>query len=285
MSIKCYIPSKNRAFQCDALLNSLERNAPGLFRPYVVYRTSNDKYLQGYKLLINRWADKVYFTREEDDQHSQRAFYHFLELDLYSNNIIGLFADDCLFYSKTNIYKEEIEHQFYDQRLWSFSFRIGQNVSQHNYISSTPNKKPIDYYEEGKFLYWNFREGFNSIWESSFSFPFGFDGCLYRAKDLLFLANGENFGSIATWEHFICRNNRLDLLPNRKYMISPLYSTVFCQQINNANGNGLTNKGYRRTLEELNQVYLDGYIIDFDSMDFSNINSTHQEIPFNVKKL
>jgi hypothetical protein len=199
--------------------------------------------------------------------------------------VVCLFADDCIFYRKNSLTKYDILKEFSDECIWSFSFRIGKNVSQHDYISGRPNKPPLEHWEYTDILVWNFRKGFSDMWESSFSFPFGFDGCCYRSSDLLFLANEKDFGGISQWEHFVCRNDRLNLLSSRQYMACPVQSTVFCQQINHTHNRGLTNKGYRRSLEELNQAYLDNHIVSLESMNFSDIRSTHQEIRFDLQRI
>jgi hypothetical protein len=49
---------------------------------------------------------------------------------------------------------------------------------------------------------------------------------------------------------------------------------------NIVNTNGLTHKS---DVKELNKNYLNGSVIDLESMDFSNIIGCHQEIEFKYK--
>lgn len=275
MSVNIFIPSKDRACQLHILLESLQCNAPGLFKSTVLYKASNNVFRDGYNKLMERFPN-VRWTYEYD---STKQFYHFLR----ENEIVGLFADDCIFYRKTDIEEYKIRHYLNELFLWSFSFRHGQNVSVNDYISGRLNKLPKEYFIEDGFLQWNYREGFSNLWESSFSFALGFDGCFYRSDNLLFLTEGNDFGGITNWENFICHNGRFDLVED-DWMVSPQFSCVFAQQINNTHERSLTSKGYRRNLKELNDLYLDDYVIDLDSMDFSNVSSTHDEIPFAMRK-
>lgn len=281
--IPCFIPSKDRACQADLLLQSLERNASGLFDPWVFYTGSNEEYRKGYEILKDKWKRKdVWFIPEVN---SEKQFYKWLELHDYienGNGLVGLFADDCIFYKNTTITKQDIYHWFKNPSLFTFTFRLGQNISIKDYVVNEPAKKPNMYFGIENALWWYYES--LDFWQLH-GFAVGFDGYIYRPKDLLDLSERKSFGGIATWERFICKQFQ-EKGSDRKMMASPQCSEVFVQQINTTHNLGHRTTGQvNLTTQELNDLWLDGYEINLDSFDWSvTPNCTHGEKSFGFQQ-
>lgn len=276
--IKIFIASKDRACQLDLLLRSIELNAPGMFEPTVFYTYSNGEYGLGYLKLIDKYKDKCNFILENNN--AKDTLYDFLRT---SNDVVGLFTDDCVFYRKAEFDESNIRYFLSADQVWSFNLRVGLNIKVLDYVKGLACPHPPVFITCGdKFISWDYR--FTDKFQSYFAFPTPFDGCFYNSQDLLNLADGGDFDRIIFWERLICHNGRQQLM-NKNMIVAPAQSNVFAQQINSSHEYGhYTNHTFNMSLNKLNCEFLNDKIIDMDSMDFSNVNSCHMEISFNFKE-
>jgi hypothetical protein len=281
--IPAFIPSKDRASQLLLLLESLEKNAPGLFLPHVMYKGSNQKFIDGYEIIKNTQAGKIAVWVEEDRADGERQFYEFLEENAAKDELICLFSDDCIFYRSTNLTEDRIYGMMGDSGIWTFTFRLGMNISIKDYVTGEKCKLPEYIGHCGEYILWNWDK--INFWDM-FGFVVGFDGYIYRAKDLLELSDKSSYQNrICFWEHMICQKFQ-QKGSIRKYMAAPLISNVFVQQINTVHAYGhRSNHAFNLSAQELNQRLFDGQKIDINSIDFSRVNCTHGELPFLMKAL
>src|SRR4051812_39985885 len=192
--IPIFIPSKDRACQLDLLLRSIQKNCPGVFRPYVMYTSSGDNYTEGYTRAIEKHGDWVDFVPENN---AEEQFYGFLK---NSNDVVGLFTDDCIFYRKAEFDESDIRYFLDIKNIWAVHLRLGLNITVVDYVRIKPCPQPnYNICPNDKFICWDYR--FTDRFESYFAFPTPFDGSLYNSADLLNLANGGAFGKIILWEH------------------------------------------------------------------------------------
>ena len=275
MSINCFIPSMDRALQLNLLLDSLEKNIPGVFSPYVMYKSSTTDFDKGYQIVIDKWinrSDKIEFELE---YNCVEQFYGFLESN--KDKLVCLFSDDCIFYRQSRINENVLKNIFKNENLFSFTFRLGKNITVKNYVWHENMQLPDIYHLWGKVRAWDRTK--LDFWQLH-GFSVGFDGYVFRANDLLKLAEYKSFDKICLWEHMICRQF-LEKGSPRNLMASPHNSEVFVQQINVVHGMPHNStRRFNKTTKELNEVLLSGKEIDLDSMDFSNTNCTHGEIPW-----
>lgn len=275
MSIKCYIPSKNRACQLDLLLQSFLKNTNDLFEPTIVYTYSSDDFSKGYDLFRKEWPD----LNIQYEYDSQEQFYQFLEKN--ENDLIALFTDDSIFYRSSTVSEQELRFRFTNPNLFTFTYRLGLNITVKDYVINEPAWQPDTLQCWENVVAWDYNK---LPFEQLHGFTVGFDGYIFRAKDLLELSERQSFGGIATWENFICRKFKEKGF-QRNLMASPFASEVFVQQVNITHRLGHRSSGqFYASLHDLNQAWLNGYEIDIDSMNFSNVVCTHGEIPFSVRK-
>ncbi len=273
--INCYIPSKDRPAQCDLLLRSLRENAPFL-QPTVVYAFSNCSFEAGYDKLIEKHPE-VTFIYERNAEDSENLFYRFLEEN--TNDLVCLFADDCIFFRHTNVDEDYLRSLFQYENLWTFTYRLGRNITVRDYTTNRSAKFPDSYAYNDYHLMWDWRS--MDFWDM-FGFAVGFDGYVYRAQDLLTLSERSSFGRICFWEGMICCKFN-NAPPEQKMMTCPTQSTVFVQQINTTHDFAYHTTGkFNISCKQLNDEWLQGKEIDLLSMDFSQVNCTHGEIPFNT---
>lgn len=243
-----------------------------------MYTSSNNNYAEGYTRAIDRHKDFASFVPESN---TEEQFYGFLK---NSNDVVGLFTDDCIFYRRAEFSESDIRWFLGIENIWAIHLRLGLNITVVDYVRSKPCPQPnYNICPNDKFICWDYR--FTDKFESYFAFPTPFDGSFYNGSDLLSLANNGNFNQMILWENMICNNGRQQLM-NKNIIVAPLQSHVVAQNINSSHSYGLRSKNWCNiSLEELNNRYLDNQIIDIDSMDFSNIRSAHDEIRFSYKKI
>ncbi len=281
MSINLFCPSRDRACQLQCMLSSLNKNAPNLFIPHVMYTYSNDNFKAGYEKLKNSIDKMTVVFQEEYNAYDQ--FTGFLKN--YKNHpVVCLITDDSIFYRPT-VFTEEKIHEFLSQDdVWAIHGRLGVNITITDYVT---NKKLIQpqyqISESAKFIKWDYRYGPDKF-DSYFAFPSPFDGSIYRANDLLNLLGDSSFAKIILYEHEICNNGNQQKI--EKYnIIAPYLSEVVSMQYNSAHSYGFRSNGNMNvSLDELNKRYLMGEIIDFDNMCFDNVNCAHGEIKFSFIK-
>ena len=69
-------------------------------------------------------------------------------------------------------------------------------------------------------------------------------------------------------------------------MASPKHSLIVGMDYNkviNVHNNG--GAKFRADEKGLNDLYLKDFVIDFDSMNFSEMESSHEEVPFKLRKI
>lgn len=282
--IKAYIPSCNRACQVHLLLESMQKNAPGIFQPVVNYTYTNESFKKGYELLQNSEIGQ-----KCEWQH--RTIYG-LDFKSFLNNnhgdLVAHFVDDMIYYRKTNIKEDDVRNIFRALPVWCFNLRVGLNIHITDYQLGTKISPPSDYtLLDNKYMVWNFMEQNGSMWDSYFNFEGCVDGFIFPAKNILWLLRNEDWSAIETpmhYERLSCHNGERRK-HNNNLMASPLLSEVFAQH-----GTSVFNDNHRSirnsfSVNELNDMYLNGYIIDIDNMNLTNINCAHDEIPYNMKRL
>jgi len=269
--IECFIPSKDRAAQLDLLLTSLSANAPNLFEVTVSYTYSNTEFARGYDLLRQRWP---YVTFVYEDNPAG-IFYDWLNHT--DGPLISFFADDCIFYRKTQITDNDLYKLFTDPDLWTFTFRLGQNITIQDYCTNSSAERPSGFDIKGNILTWPYKQVRP---DHSFGWPVGIDGYVWRKNQLQDLLAGEDFGNINWLEGLMLRKFREK--PSNEWIVGcPLHSEVCVQQINVVHDRPHhTVRHFNVSLKELNDRFLAGETIDLSSMDFSGINCTHGEIPW-----
>ncbi len=235
---------------------------------------SNENFHAGYDRIVNEFPNVKFMI----ERNAKEQFYEFL--NNYKNSQVGLFTDDCVFYRETQTNEFEINKFLSDESVNCFTFRLGLNTTLQDYVTNKRVDLPKNYeIIDNKFMKWNWRQ-YTHKHDSNFGFPNAFDSHIYQAEYLLWLSDGGHFDGILYFEGMICNNGR-DALHSKDYMVSPLHSEVFVQQINSTHNLGLhTNHTWNVSKEELNQRYVDGQIISLESMDVSNIQGAHNEVRF-----
>ncbi len=266
--------------QLRCLLDSIECNCPDVFEYYILFKATSDNFMEGYALLQQQRLTPHIYWLHENEKDSHKQFYDFIS----SVKHYAMFMDDCVFYRELSASASDLLSLFTED-VWCLSLRLGLNTTLQYYVTGQ-QQASLSGYEtikvgETNFIKWNFKQ---RSWMENYGFFYGCDGIIYNSKAVLEISERKPFDCIRHFES-IMTNQRNASRIKENYMIAPEQSSVFCQSYNCTHPDGQQAFRFYHSLEELNNRFLAGEVIDVDSMDTSHIVSCHEEIPFRFKKL
>ena len=273
------ILSKNRASQLRLLLESIKLNAPNLFSEIkILYTSTDDKFDEGYKKLINEEIlNNIVWQREND---FVQDFLQSLR-DCKTEYICGI-VDDCVIYKRLASTPQQIIDSF-DEDVFCFSLRLGLNTTMQFYLD--PKRKILleDFQQSGFFIRWNWKEWADTL---NYGYPISLDGHIFRTKELSDLSHSFEFEYLRQWEGVLagqCREKT-----ERDKMIAYKQSVLFSIPANCVQDPPLiAGQIHEFTEEKLNDLYLEGTVIDLGALEFAfqNVKWSHNEVPFFFKEL
>jgi hypothetical protein len=166
--------SFDRPLQLYALLESIEKYVKGISEEHVIYRSSNDKFEQGYAIVKARFP-KVIFHRQGDNPRAD-----FKPLTLKASfqcpaQYILFAVDDIVVKDTVDITECIKAMEQYD--AYGFFLRLGKDLSE---CYSMNQKQPLPpFQEQGGVMIWQFNTG---KWD--WLYPNTVDMTLYRKKDI-----------------------------------------------------------------------------------------------------
>lgn len=266
--INAIIFSKDRAAQLRLLLYSIQKNAPKAFNLNVIYTSSSQNFKNGYEKVIGEFSSVCNFIEQSDN--FKEDVLNLLNSD---SEFSCFFTDDDIIYKPfdVEVVKNSIKA---DDDVFCFSLRLGTNVT-FCYTMNTENVLK-NYDDLGELIKWNW-----SLHYLDFGYPLSVDGHVFRTKDILKLTRKVSFTNPNLFEGNL---QIFDTFPKEK-MVS-FKSNVLVNTPNNIVNSTHPNRhsaDFGISVEKLNSDYLEGKIIDLESMDFTNIIGCHQEIEFKYK--
>lgn len=276
-AIRLFIPSKDRACQLDALLQSLEDHCPGLFMPYIIWKASNESYFAGYCKVLKKFEDVIAF-HEKNIHDDFMTFLKVCHCGRYSD-VFCMATDDCIFYRPCSIEPEDVNFAM-DDETFCFSFRLGLNTIVQDY-STGRLQPPLSYYDEtySKYIKWHWKSHNPT---DNYGYCAGQDFCCYRATDLLQLLDFP-FNNLRHVESVLSTEKRIHIM--KEWMASPRESCAVNIPCNNMQEPFISNPAlYQVSPEDLNRRYLDGETIILSDVYNAKIVGCHQNIPIRTGK-
>ena len=286
--MKIFCPSKNRACQLHALVESIKHFCPNLETDiHVLYTADNKFYNDGY----NRFAKLNPSVKMEYEACFESDFSYYLKDNATAN--IMLLTDDCVFYRNYAGENRDIENLL-DSKTWCFSFRLGLNTTTQWYRTGQQQTSldvlgyeyfGEDYSDSRKQSYikwnWKIRPHFEN-----YGYLMSWDGVIYKGADLLHLSNQFSYYNPRTFEDRATKRPEIRNNISKKYMIAPEISCLFVNTINAVQEEGVPfGEKYTCSVEELNQRYLDGEVIDISAFEGLELSGSHDEIPLTFRKI
>lgn len=274
--------SKDRPAQLQLLLESIQRHEVNhLFSMItVLYLASDSDYEVGYREVYHNFENnplRVYLIPQ----------MHFTEdllrlTDTYPASKFTCFmTDDDVLYRDINITYQKLEDMFdTNPELLTFSLRLGSNTYIQDQYTQSHVSFPKEFTVADNTITWNWT--LVPRW-TNFAYPLSVDGHIFRTNEI---------GQIIQNTHDITNPNSLEGNWQPQAYKYGLFMSCFNKSV-------LVNNPVNRVQEvccnqagnyygisskEMNEKFLDGYVIDYDAMDFSNIIGCHQEIEVKWKK-
>lgn len=266
------------------LLNSIRINSNNLFKPYILYKASNNDFLEGYNKLQQETSNWFDIDWIEENYDLKTEFLKFLYLSDDDSQLCCLTTDDCIVYRPTDLNFDDIQDAFCRvPKLASYSFRLGYNTIIQNHRTGEHQEQLIAKNLNDKIIYWNSNH-YNPY--SNYGYIYGMDFSSYRSKDLIKITEQfEELPNFRAWEGCLSNPTRQTLRKDIYMMASEKQSLVVNFPLNAVQEEAYGTTPLRVvTPEELNSRYLAGEVIDLRSFDFSNVIGAHQEFNFKFKK-
>ncbi len=262
--INSIVFSKDRAQQLRLLLDSIKKNAPGIFNINVLYKASNTEFKKGYiKLISENFIPSINWVEETEFKNQT---INLLNSDYeYS----CFFTDDDIIFKNVN--EKVIIDEMQDEETLCFSLRLGANVNKCYTMSCDNVLIPLE--KNSVTVKWDWTKHV-----LDFGYPFSVDAHVFRKKDILPLAKAIGFHNPNMFEGNL---QIFDEYPKEK-MVSFVHNVMVNSPSNIVNDTHPNRKGeqFGISAEELNKKYLNGEIINYDAIDFTQIHGCHQELSF-----
>lgn len=282
--ITTLIFSKDRACQLDFLIRSLNRHAEGKMQLNILYAFSDSGFESGYKKLIEKFPEINFI-------HQTSFKADVINIISKAKKYACFLTDDDVMFGDFDVSMDDVESLFEEINPMSLSLRLGRNtIVQDPYldlIATMPRNITIF---EDKFMVWDIKsvsnfeieiidnQIYNRYYACNFAMPVSLDGHLYKKKYLLPILKNISY---------YCPNSMeiaMSKAPIRLYPTSmlscPLHSIVVNSPNNKIQDTVGTMAGEKFSLpvEELNQQFLEGKVLDLDRIYDFDIRGCHQEL-------
>jgi hypothetical protein len=189
----------------------------------------------------------------------REAFAHTVMGWLATNDRIAFHTDDDIFYATATLPPAVAEHDDV------FTMRLGKNTT---YCHPADREQQVP----DPFWQWRWKDG-----DGDFGYPLSLNGTIYNSADLLPLLDFDFANPTDLEAGLAARADRF----GPQWMKAGAHSCVVSLPHNRVSMSGGARAGSNPawTPQALLDLYLDGYRIDLDQMDFSNITAAHQEVP------
>jgi len=267
--IELIIFSYNRASQLRLLLESIKINANNLFKINIIYKSSNDKFKDGYdKLIQEKIIEDINWVKESIFQDDVKNVFK-----TTNKKYMCFFTDDDVLFK--NIDFEEIDKSLKKEEIFCFSLRLGQNTTRC-YTMNTDNVLVVKK-EYKNTITWDWTKHY-----LDYNYPLSVDGHIFRTEEIHKLIRKIRFNnpnsleaSLQMFEYF----PREEMEAFKENVLVGVPVNIVNTEFNNLNG-----LKYPIDTETLNKKYLEGYYIDYNKLNFSNIIGCHQEIEYKFNR-
>lgn len=264
MSINIIIFSKDRPMQLELFIRSFNKYVKD-YNKYIInilYTYSNDNFKSGYNKLINMDYTNVNFIRESNFKPD------LIKLVDESVDFTVFFVDDIVFKNNFNFYDNQMGVFKNDNEILCRSLRLHPNLTYCYPMELKITKHPN--FLENNIFYWKDGQG-------AYGYPMSVDGNIFRTREILPFVRRLDYRNPNSFEGVMAVNNLSIpkmICYNKSIIVNNPCNIV---QINNSNVHGNVD------INELNNKFLDDYIISLNNFDGIENTSCHQEIEINFE--
>jgi len=283
--ISALILSKDRPCQLHLLLESIQRNTSNLFDITVIYDASGEEMENGYDFT------KRYFHFKNKSGHvfpikwkrrqSENITLEILSCLSTGRNLTCLLNDSNVFINEPSSYKDII-NLFETQLLSTLSLRLGNNTIIQNPYDA--DSYFIDKPQGGDFLYDKYM-----VWDptkiepyTNFGMPFSINGHVYYTDFLAHSILDVEIEDFQDFETLMQKKLYDGFIKNTPSLMASLeYSAVIHNSNQKVSDEERSELGI--SLEDINERYLGGMLIDYEHFDFTHISKPFQDFILKFK--
>ena len=270
MLLNVIIFSKDRAMQLDLLLQSILLNFNVEdYKLNILYKASNDEYNRGYNMIRDLYPQ---FTYKKEESFKEDL------LSLFNESKYTIFlTDDDIIYQSFKLNNDELHNIFMLTNANCFSLRLGLNTVDC-YTQQRLNK--LNKYNTHNFYYdidliepvisWKVGDSTND-----YAYPMSVDGHIFKTEYIKNLCEVLEYSNPNLFEAMLSNFGTSEMIissyKNNKLVNSPINRVQETFQ-------NLSGIKYKYSVEDLNEMYLDGLILNLEKMNFNEITGCHQEI-------
>jgi hypothetical protein len=273
MLLNVIIFSKDRAMQLHLLLESILLNFNVEdYTLNILYKASNDEYNRGYNMIRDLYPQFKY-KKEESFKNDVLSLFN-------DSKYTTFFTDDDIIYQSFKLNNDELHNIFMLTEANCFSLRLGLNTvncytmqklnklnnhNTHNFYYDVDLIEPV--------ISWKVADGTND-----YAYPMSLDGHIFKTEYIKNLCEILEYTNPNLFEAFLSNFTKPEMIissyKNSKLVNSPINRVQETFQ-------NLSGMKYKYSIEDLNEMYLDGLILNLEKMNFNEILAPHQEIqPF-----
>ena len=270
MLLNLIIFSKDRAMQLDLLLQSILLNFNVEdYKLNILYKASNDEFNRGYNIIRDLYPQ---FSYKKEENFKEDL------VSLFNDSKYTMFlTDDDIIYQSFKLNNDELHNIFMLTNANCFSLRLGLNT-RHCYtqqkLNSLEDFKTHSFYHDTDLIEpvisWKVGDGTND-----YAYPMSVDGHIFKTEYIKNLCEFLEYSNPNLFEGFLSNFGKPDMIissyQNSKLVNSPINRVQETFQ-------NLSGMKYRYSVEDLNEMYLDGLILNLEKMNFNEITGCHQEI-------
>jgi hypothetical protein len=270
MLLNVIIFSKDRAMQLDLLLQSILLNFNVEdYKLNILYKASNDEYNRGYNMIRDLYPQFNY-KKEENFKEDLVSLFNDSEYTTF-------LTDDDIIYQSFKFNNDELHNIFMLTNANCFSLRLGLNT-RHCYtmqrLNSLEDFKTHNFYYDTDLIEpvisWKVKDGTND-----YAYPMSVDGHIFKTEYIKNLCEVLEYTNPNLFEAFLSNFGKSEMImasyKNNKLVNSPINRVQETFQ-------NLSGMKYGYSVEDLNEMYLDGLILNLEKMNFNEITGCHQEI-------
>lgn len=251
--IRTIIFSKDRAMQLDLLLWSMHKFALQLDDVCVLWSASRDRFYRAYRRLMRDYKIHWYL---------QSAFLDDVSILTASvRPYIQFLVDDCVFYRPLECPTEILPNTAYAPRL-------GLNCTRCGNIG-VPQSVPTQLYRD-----------IGGEGDRDFDCTWSLDGHIYRREEIQPYLDRGGYSTPNELESAFCGEIR----PRLYFPKHSCLTNVPHNSVGESKGNRHMHPG-DDPIVMLNDLYLSDWRIDWNQMDFSNVDSCHMDLEYKYRRV
>jgi hypothetical protein len=267
--ISSTIFSMNRPCQLDLTIRTITKKLPWVKNISVVYRATEQQYIDGYNLLIERLK-----SIRTDITFIQQGDFRTDLINIFESNTspyILCFNDDDVVLREA-LYMDEILEEFNSNpMITSFSLRLSDSLTNAYYYDYPVTPQPDFIGNNDKYLLWDWTKS-----QGDWGYPHACCTTIFKRKQWgEFLERG--FSNPPTFEGYVtCYMTS----PDAPYSICHKDQVAISTPMNRISGGNMCNMSGLYTIEKLNEYYLNGQMINDEVIYGIKPNTPHFEVEF-----